>query len=189
MKTMITKLALSWIAGGWAGKLKITLIGGLITAPIVELFEKYVFNDWQFAIYLSILIVVDTFLGVWKSWKMRNISSTGFARLFTKVIIYFFFLVVTHVATHFQDGVANEIFAWFDTIAYSAIVVREIISIIEKMGAISPNLIPKWLLAKLQQFDNTGKFKKDDDVSGMDTTSASGDFGADERTDTSAVGE
>ena len=49
-------------------------------------------------------------------------------------------------------------FGWFDDLAYSAIVVREAISIIENIGAINNNLLPPWILKRLRQFDSTGKY-------------------------------
>jgi len=124
-----------------------------------QLFEKYLFSDWDFLYFLCIIVAIDTFFGVWKHYKLRTLSSKGFADFFTKIIVYFGFLVVCNIMVHYTiSGQQNMYFGWFDDLAYSAIVVREAISIIENIGAINNNLLPPWILKRLRQFDSTGKY-------------------------------
>lgn len=128
--------------------------------PVMKFVEKYVFNDWQFLVFLVVVVGVDTVLGFWKNWRYHTLSSAGFSKLFTKILIYGSVLVLTHVLTRFTiGGEANTIFSWFDTVMYSAIMVREAISIVEKVGAISPGILPRWILKRLQAFDNSGNPK------------------------------
>ena len=120
--------------------------------------EKYLFNDWQFLSALFVLILLDTLLGIWKNLKTKSLSSRGFAGFFEKRGLYASFLIVTHVLITFTvDGKAVGVFAWIDNVFYSAIMVREAISILENIGAIKPDLIPAWILAYLKKFDASGK--------------------------------
>lgn len=130
--------------------------------PFVGLFNKYFFADWQFLGWLGVLIGIDTVLSFTIHFKSRTLSSNGFSKLFVKLIIYSCFLILTHVITNFKvGGAANDIFSWFDSMAYSAIIIREAISILEKMAVLSPGLIPDWILSKLKGFDKTGKVNTD----------------------------
>lgn len=120
--------------------------------------EKYLFNDWQFLGALFVLIVLDTLLGIWKNLKTKSLSSRGFAGFFEKMALYASFLIVTHVLITFTvEGQSIVVFAWIDNVFYSAIMVREAISILENIGAIKPDLIPSWILAYLKKFDASGK--------------------------------
>lgn len=142
-------------------KFKLPLCVSAILVPAMQLFEKYIFNDWEFIGFLIVLIALDTITGVWKHYKLNTVSSQGFGRFMVKVIVYGIFLIVVHVLGNFSDKpLVEEIFSWVDTLCYGAIVVRESISIIENLGAIQPGLIPVWVLKKLKQFDNEGKFEE-----------------------------
>lgn len=120
--------------------------------------EKYLFNDWQFLSALFVLVMLDTALGVWKNLKTKSLSSRGFAGFFEKMGLYASFLIVTHVLITFTvNGKEVGVFAWIDNVFYSAIMVREAISILENIGTIKPDLIPAWILAYLKKFDASGK--------------------------------
>lgn len=130
---------------------------GVLTA-VKFVVEKYLFADWQFLWFLFVLILLDTILGLWKSWKYQNLSSRGFAGFFEKVALYASFLILVHVLMTFTvEGKPLRVFGWINNVFYSAIVVREAISVIENIGAIKPDLIPSWILAYLKKFDSSGK--------------------------------
>lgn len=135
---------------------------GTAISPVLQILERYFFNDWQFLFFLLVLVGVDTTSGFVKHWKNETVSSLGFAKLFWKLIVYALFLITTHVLTNFTvDGgdAGHVIFEWVDTIVYAALLVRESISICENLAHISPGLIPQWILKRLQQFDETGNPK------------------------------
>ena len=136
------------------------LIASILT-PFVSFMESYIFNDWEFLKYLMILMVLDTITGLAKYFKLQTVSSRAFAKIFTKLIVYACVLTLTHVITHFKvQGTENIVFGWFDDFAYSALIVREGISILENFGVLCPRMVPKILLGKLKEFDNNGTFKK-----------------------------
>ena len=121
-------------------------------AAINDAFREYFFQDWQFAYYLAILILIDTILGLWRNLKSRTISSRGFARFFEKVALYFIVLILTHVLTHFRiEGEPVRLLGWIDDSFFVAMIIREAISILENIAVIYPELIPNSLLNKLKE--------------------------------------
>lgn len=127
---------------------------------IIDVFEQYIFKDWVFLVYLIVLIFIDSILGLAKAWRKNQVSSSGWKMIFTKLIMYFTVLILAHVIANFSvAGNSIIIFQWVQTFICCAIIVREAISIMENIGEIYPNLLPKWILAKLKEFDETGKIK------------------------------
>ena len=61
---------------------------------IVLIIDKYIFNDWEFIAMLTVLIALDTLLGFYVAFIKKDVSSDKFAKLFTKIIVYFYFFVV-----------------------------------------------------------------------------------------------
>lgn len=125
---------------------------------IGEIVSKYVFADWEFAIFLLVAMIVDTVVGLVKAWQEKSISRAGYTQVFIKTIIYFSILVISHVLTHFLiNGRENGLFGWIDNVFYVALILREAISIIRNVAIIYPGLIPRSLLKRLEDFDETGQ--------------------------------
>ena len=121
--------------------------------------SEFVFNDFRFAAFLAILVMLDTVTGVWKAIKLKKVSSKGFGSVITKVLVYGIFAIVLHILETFSDkDVVKFAFDWIGTAGYVAMLVRESISVIENLGAIQSDLIPSWILKKLKDFDDDGKF-------------------------------
>ena len=135
---------------------------GWTFAPIVKFVEKYVYNDWEFLKFLFVICIVDTALGFFKAIIQKNVSSKGFSMVFSKLITYMSALITTHVLVSFTiDKQVNIIFSWFNTVVFSAIIVREAISIFENIAIIQPGAFPKKILSYLKYFDSiTGKLDK-----------------------------
>ena len=124
---------------------------------IVLIIDKYIFNDWEFIAMLTVLIALDTLLGFYVALIKKDVSSDKFAKLFTKIIVYMVMLICSHSATHVRaNGSEIIVLAWLDSVIYSGIVVREILSLFEKCAVIQPNLIPKWIVNRLKQYNETG---------------------------------
>jgi len=137
---------------------------GWILTPLALFINDFVFSDWHFFVNLMIIVLVDTVLGVICSWRAKNISSEAFSRIFNKIFIYSMVLVATHTACHMRiNGEVNFLLSWIDSFIYSTIVVRELLSIFEKTTMLGYFKPPKWILAKLKHFDNTGEILKKDD--------------------------
>jgi phage-related holin len=141
---------------------KIVLLG-ISFGPILNIIEKYFFNDWEFAIWISLLVGLDTFTGMWKAFRKKELSSKGYGQVITKIIIYGIFLIVCHALQNFTIGKTNSgWFGWIDNIAFGTLMVREAISIFENLAIISPTVFPTKWIDKLKQIqddkiDNAGK--------------------------------
>ena len=134
------------------------LLLSITSSGLFYFIEKYLFADWEFVIYLIIMIVLDTILGVVKAYKDKSISAFGFNKVIIKLITYGVLLIVTHILHSFKiNGNTNQLLGWFNYLAYSAIMIRETISIAENLLKIKPNALPKWLIERLYKFDDTGK--------------------------------
>jgi phage-related holin len=124
---------------------------------VVMIIDKYVFNDWEFIAMLTVLIALDTILGFYVAFVKKDVSSDKFAKLFTKIIVYMVMLICSHSATHVKaNGNDIMILAWLDSVIYSGIVVREILSLFEKCAIIQPSLVPQWIIKRLKQYNETG---------------------------------
>lgn len=130
----------------------------IANTAVVQFFEKYVFADWQFLVFLLILIAVDTIVGFLYAWRTNSLDSEDFSKLFIKVISYLLILILTHVMVHFTvNGQVNNLFGWFNSAAYSSLMIRESLSILKNLGKLYPGLIFPQLLKKLKDFDSDGK--------------------------------
>ena len=81
----------------------ITMIALPIT-PFIELFEKYVFGDWEFVKYLVVLVVIDTILGFSKHYIKHDISSKAYGMIAKKIVSYSIVMIVAHVVATFRVG-------------------------------------------------------------------------------------
>lgn len=134
---------------------------GWAIAPFVSFFEKYVFSDWQFAISLALIVFLDTLLGIVVALKLHRFSSVDFWPVVPKSLTYVVILFSTHIATTYKvNGEANAILSWLDSVVYAGIMVREMISIVENSGKLG-FVFPAWILKRLKDFDEDGKFKDD----------------------------
>lgn len=124
-------------------------------SPLVELFEKYVFGDWEFVFFLLVLIILDTVLGFIRHWIAHDISSRAFGMIARKLLVYSSVMVLGHVMSRFSvAGEPVDSFVWFRYFACSALMVREGISIIENLEDIMPGFFPAWVIRRLKGFDN-----------------------------------
>lgn len=125
------------------------------TTLILEFVEKWIYSDWDFLVFLGILIVLDTISGFVKAYKTNSVHSKKFADLIIKVLIYILLLITIHVLMNFTvNGKHPKFVAYIDDFLLTAMMVREALSIFENLAIINPNLVPKSILRKLKQFDN-----------------------------------
>ncbi|UOR06744.1 phage holin family protein [Hymenobacter aerilatus] len=138
-------------------KLEVSLLAGITALPFMPLVEKYLFKDWQFLGFLSVLIMVDTFTAVGYAWHMGTLSSRAFSRLFKKLLIYMGLLIMAHVMSSFTvNGQPNFLFQHFNWLIFISIMVREALSIVENIGAMEPSLVPPWVRRRLAALNESG---------------------------------
>lgn len=127
---------------------------------MMHFFETYVFADWQFLTFFLTLQVMDTSLLFYKAVVAKSVTVKLLGAVFQKIFIYICFLILVHIMANYTiEGERNSFFGWFTAVAYSAIMVREGISILENIGSIRPDLIPLWILKRLKQYDKNGNFE------------------------------
>lgn len=155
MKDLIQKMR------KYAMSFVIPLLLAIPLSPVVGFVEKYIFADWEFLKFLILFMTLDTVVSWWYHIKNKSFSSKGFARLFTKIIIYSILLIIAHgFATHTVNGETIEPLKWFRTFICTALMVREGISIVENLNKIMPGIIPERITRYLKDFDEHGKFNK-----------------------------
>jgi hypothetical protein len=129
--------------------------------PFKHFLETYVFADWQFLTFFLILQIIDTFLVFYKAVAANSFTIKLLGIIFQKIVIYICFLVLVHILANYTiAGERNGFFGWFTAVAYSAVMVRESISILEHISSIRPELIPHWILKRLKQYDKSGDFER-----------------------------
>lgn len=123
------------------------------TAVFLVFFQKYVYNDWNFLIFLGVLMLVDLITGILKSVKKSgwsSIQSKGIRDTGIKLIEYGAFLITIHVLVAFQvDGKPLGWLSYGDELGYSFLIVVEAKSIFENLQATNPDLNLKPLIDKL----------------------------------------
>ena len=141
-----------------AGKLLFILSISFSVSTFSQFVNKYVYSDWDFLIWLGVLISIDTFLGTINAVAKSKWSSTRASKFFFKIMLYCVVLIVVHVVVNFKvNGDHPSVLNWFDDIAFSAMIAREATSILEKIALLKPDLFPAWILKRLEYFDQHGK--------------------------------
>ncbi|MCA8830529.1 phage holin family protein [Hymenobacter pini] len=142
----------------------------LLLPPALEMgarfIEKYVFSDWNALVFLMVLFLLDTSLGMVRSFRQGRFHSRGMRQMFTKLRDYAVGLVVAHVLSSVQvDGqplpLAPYLAIGFKGAIYFFILIIETKSIDENLrnlgGAGLP--LPKFLRKGMQDWEETGQFR------------------------------
>lgn len=145
----------SLFLAGKAGKWTLSLWLGWSFAPLLLYLKEHMFHDEDFIFSLFVVIGVDTLLGVWKAWARKEISSSGFGQVITKLLVYLLVLIAVWQITR---GSTNMLMGWIESAVYGMIMARELLSILENAAALGVLAPPKWLLQRLKQFDDNGQF-------------------------------
>jgi len=128
-------------------------------------FEKYIFQDWGFAAYLIVPIILDTLIGSYRAIKQGKFKWKEFDRIIDKLITYITILILVHVMTSFTiDDTTITVFHWMRVTVFSALMAKEGYSILKNLAAMNKGYVPYWLLKKLEQLDKTGKFFTEEEI-------------------------
>lgn len=104
------------------------------------------------------LVMSDTAAGVYAAHRKHELSSSGFAKLFDKIFVYGGLIYLNwHIQRVLSPQFKNVL--WSDELLYTAFIIRDSISFVEKLGKINSKLIPGFILKRLKMFDSeNGKF-------------------------------
>ena len=141
---------------------KIPMIS-IVSLPltIVADISHYFYQDWEFAKWIAVAIVVDTFLSLWKHLLYKDASSGCFFGKFSKKIgIYICLLILSNVlANSTVQGSVVGATQWISTYICVFMLVRETLSCIENMQAIYP-ILPTSFVKRLKDFNDFGEYIK-----------------------------
>lgn len=120
-------------------------------------------NDWFFhpthtpVEVVMVLVLFDTITGFMKAYKQNNVSSSGFFRFASKIVIYFILMATGALLDKLAEGFAVKAL----TLIASFLAMTEAISIMENIGALG-FAIPSQLM-KLLKLAKDGSTKSDKD--------------------------
>lgn len=145
-------------------KLKRLPVMSLIIAlplSIVADILKYVYQDWEFAKWIGMAVIIDTVLGFIKHLVHKDASSEEFFVKFSKkIVVYILLLILANILTNFTVG-GDVVGAtqWMGTYLCVFMMVREAISIMENANAITP-VFPKSFIKRFKDFNEKGEYIK-----------------------------
>lgn len=137
----------------------------IVSVPLtfVADLSHYLYQDWEFAKWIGVAIVVDTVLSVWKHFLHKDASSDAFFSKFSKKItIYILLLILSNVLVNYRvQGSIVGPTQWIGTYLCVFMMVRESFSCIENIQAIYP-IFPTSFVRRLKDFNDRGEYIKKD---------------------------
>lgn len=134
----------------------------LLSSGFGALFQKYIFSDTEYLIWLLIAVMLDLITGVTKALirnGIQHITSRGLRMTVIKFIQYGTFLIITHVLVNFTvNGKSISPLRFIDDWAFSLLILIEVKSVYENIVAINPKLdFVKPLIDKIAEAIKGGK--------------------------------
>ncbi len=120
---------------------------------------SYLYQDWEFAKWIAIAIVIDTVASIMKHFIYKDISSEEFWKKFSKkIFVYIILLILSNVLSNYTvQGHRVGATDWISEYLCVYMMIREAISILENLNAIIP-IVPAWLLKRLKDFNEKGEY-------------------------------
>ena len=130
---------------------------------IVADFSRYLYQDWEFAKWIGIAVILDTILGVVKHLLHKDASSESFFSKFgQKIAVYIVLLILSNVLTNYTvQGSIVGTTQWIGTYLCVFMMVREGFSCVENIQAIYP-IFPTSFVRRLKDFNDKGEYIKKD---------------------------
>jgi len=130
---------------------------------IVADFSRYLYQDWEFAKWIGIAVILDTILGVVKHLLHKDASSESFFSKFgKKIAVYIVLLILSNVLTNYTvQGSIVGTTQWIGTYLCVFMMVREGFSCVENIQAIYP-IFPTSFVRRLKDFNDKGEYIKKD---------------------------
>lgn len=121
--------------------------------------SQYFYQDWEFAKWIGVAVLVDTILGVWKHFKHRDACSESFFGKFgKKILVYIILMILSNVVSNFTVyGSPVGTTKWIGTYICVFMIVREAFSIVENIQAIYP-IFPVAFVKRLKDYNDKGEY-------------------------------
>jgi toxin secretion/phage lysis holin subfamily len=125
--------------------------------------SQFLYQDWEFAVWISVAVIIDTILSVWKHLLHKDASSEAFWSKFSKkIIIYILLLILSNILANFKvNGSVVGATHWISTYICVFMMVRECFSCVENIQAIYP-IFPTSFVRRLKDFNDKGEYIKND---------------------------
>lgn len=125
--------------------------------------SQFLYQDWEFAVWISVAVIIDTILSVWKHLLHKDASSEAFWSKFSKkIIIYILLLILSNILANFKvNGSVVGATRWIGTYICVFMMVRECFSCVENIQAIYP-IFPTSFVRRLKDFNDKGEYIKND---------------------------
>ena len=137
----------------------------LVSLPlsIVADCSRYLYQDWEFAKWIAVAVILDTVLGVIKHLLHKDASSESFFSKFgKKIAVYIVLLILSNVLTNYTvQGSIIGLTQWIGTYLCVFMMVREGFSCVENIQAIYP-IFPTSFIRRLKDFNDKGEYIKKD---------------------------
>ncbi|OWP62883.1 hypothetical protein CDA63_11740 [Hymenobacter amundsenii] len=131
-----------------------------------QLFQKYIFSDWNALAFLMVMFLLDTMLGMARSFRQGRFHSRGMRQMFIKLRDYSVGIVVAHVLSSIQiDGqllpFAPALAIGFKGAIYFFILIIEVKSIDENLRGLGGRglPLPAFLRQGMTDWEETGSFR------------------------------
>lgn len=137
------------------------MLVSLPISAIVQFVSEYFFTDWHFVSVIFFLVLIDTLVSVVKHFVHKDASSEDFWKgIAKKFFVYVMLIIVVSLLNSLHiSGDKLGTTEWLGTYLCVAMVVREVVSIVENSNAISPWL-PAGVLKRLKDFNENGEYIK-----------------------------
>jgi hypothetical protein len=131
-----------------------------------RIFNHYVFDDWNALAFLMVVFLLDTGLGVTRSFKQGRFHSRGMRQMFPKLRDYGVGIILAHVFTSIEVDGAR--LSWVAAgapslkyIVYTFILICELKSIDENLRLLGGKglPVPPFLRKRMQDWEETGEFR------------------------------
>lgn len=125
--------------------------------------SQFLYQDWEFAVWISVAVIIDTILSVWKHLLHKDASSEAFWSKFSKkIIIYILLLILSNILANFKvNGSVVGATHWIGTYICVFMMVRECFSCVENIQVIYP-IFPTSFVRRLKDFNDKGEYIKND---------------------------
>lgn len=143
-------------------KLPMISIVSLPLSIVVD-FSRYLYQDWEFAKWIFLAVILDTILGVVKHLLHKDACSESFFSKFgKKIAVYIVLLILSNILTNYTvQGSVVGATQWIGTYLCVFMMVRETFSCVENIQAIYP-IFPTSFVRRLKDFNDKGEYIKKD---------------------------
>ena len=157
VRTFFISLFSYWEEGLLAKAVLTASWGALFTIPLYFI-EKYLFNDWQFMLFMIIMVFLNFAIKFILTAKTKQLRIDLFFETLRNSALYMTFLMAVHVMSHYKlsDGRPNDFASWIDRFAYSAVMGTQFIEMLYSLGK-AKLIKSKSLLSRFADFDDEGK--------------------------------